>query len=137
MSNLQKVSAVCALLLVALPEQGRANETLKPLEGAWASQGLVCDQVFRTEGGRTRIKSLDGFNSGVFIIDGDRITGQSVACKISRATRRGSTISLLLACETGIMSSAQELYLELHPNGTVTRRLAGFTDFAEEYKPCR
>ncbi len=46
-------------------------------------------------------------------------------------------MNLMLACETGIMSSAQELHLELHPNGTVTRRLAEFSDFAEEYAPCR
>ncbi len=56
MSNVWKAFPAIVLLVLFFHDRGLAGETLEPLQGAWASQGLACDQVFRREGGQMKMK---------------------------------------------------------------------------------
>ncbi len=113
-----------------------AAEVPPQLQGAWAESELSCDQVFSNEGGKWTLKKSDDFNVGGFIVEGDRIRGQSSACTIRSAKRKGAQVKLLLSCENNVLSATQEMLLTLMKDGTIQRQLAGFTDFAQSYKRC-
>jgi hypothetical protein len=136
---MQTLRSRTALALFALTVSGAAWAVEAPssLQGAWVEASLDCSSQFNKAEGRFTLKKLDDFNVGAFIIEGNKIKGQSSQCTIDRAKQNGSQIHLLLACDNSVMASTQELHLEMLPDGSVKRYFTDFTDFTQSYKQCR
>lgn len=136
MAKILKVMTATAAL-VSLCATVFAGETVKPLQGAWAQSGLGCSQVFSNDGGKVSLRKLDGFNVGGFIVEGDKIRGQSQTCLVSHAKQRGSDIDMLIQCQDNVMAAAQDLHLRVEKDGTVTRKFTGFSEFTQGYHRCQ
>ncbi|MFO1150705.1 MAG: hypothetical protein U1E62_20200 [Alsobacter sp.] len=121
---------------LAFPAVAQAD-ALSTLQGAWAEASLNCASLFKIDNGVVSFKSLDGFNSGAFIVENRRLKGQSTSCEIQRAREDGPDISLLLSCADSVMASAQDVHLKVLPDGTLSRSFAGFPDYQQSYKRCR
>lgn len=125
-----------ASVIVSLTTAAQAGETVKPLQGAWAQSSLSCSQVFSNEGGKVSLRKLDDFNVGGFIIEGDKIRGQSQSCLVSHAKQRGSNIDLIMQCQDSVMAATQDVHLQLQKDGSLTRKFTGFNEFTQSYKRC-
>lgn len=132
-----KIKTALTLLALLLSGAALAVEAPSSLQGAWAEASLDCAGLFSKAEGAFVLQKLDEFNVGAFIIEGNKIKGQSSQCTIERAKQAGSQLHLLLACENSVLASNQELHLEVLPDGSIKRYFTDFTDFTQSYKRCR
>ncbi len=132
---LPKIVSVVSVL-VSFSAAAHAGETVKILQGAWAQSGLSCSQVFANDGGKVSLRKLDDFNVGGFIIEGDKIRGQSQSCVVSHAKQRGSKISLMMQCQDSVMAATQDVHLQVQKDGSLTRKFNNFNEFTQNYKRC-
>jgi hypothetical protein len=115
----------------------QAADALATLQGAWAEASLDCASLFKWTDGKVALQSLSGFNSGAFVIENNKIKGQSTSCEIQRAREDGQEISLLVSCADSVMASTQDVHLKILPNGDMSRSFTGFPDYQQNYKRCR
>ena len=79
------------------------------LNGAWATDAAVCDKVFVKKDNKVSFAPNSAEYGGGFIVEGNRLHGQSQSCNIKSRSRSDrvkddpSSIHVLAACATDIM----------------------------------
>jgi hypothetical protein len=133
MSLLKRCFTWALLLLAAVPSAGSASAF--DLNGAWTLDLSACNKVFRKKGKRITLTSLADLYGGGFIIDGNRVRGKIVRCRIDSRKEDGSTIHLGVACTTEIAAEQIAFDLKVVNDNTVSKTFAG-TDVAMDYHRC-
>ena len=105
------------------------------LNGAWTTDLSACNKVFRKKGKRVTLTSLADLYGGGFIIEGNRVRGKIVRCRIESRKEDGSTIHLNVACTTEIATEQIAFDLKVVNDNTVSKTFAG-TDVAMDYHRC-
>lgn len=105
------------------------------LNGAWTTDLSYCGKVFRKQGKRVTLTSLADLYGGGFIIEGDRVRGKIVRCRIDSRKEEGPVIHLNVACTTEIATEQIQFDLKVVNDSTVSKTFAG-TDVAIDYHRC-
>lgn len=128
-----KGSIICcvACLLVGIP--AHAFE----LNGAWANDLAVCNNVFVKKNNAISIASnSDNYGSG-FIIEGNRIRGKMVTCIIKSRKEDGGLLQLITACSTDVALSTVQFSLKMDGDNKLIRVFPGIPELAMSYVRCR
>jgi hypothetical protein len=107
------------------------------LNGAWATDASVCNQVFVKKGGTTSFaQDSDQFGGG-FIVEGDKVRGQLQACTIKVRKQDGNIVHFLAACASDIMASNVQFSAKVIDDNTIARIFPGMGDELDmKYSRC-
>jgi len=105
------------------------------LNGAWAKDSSLCRKVFSKKGNQVALTSLSDLYGGGFIIEGDRVRGKIVNCRIDSRKEDGPTIHLNVSCTTEIATEQIQLDLKVVNDNTLSKTFPG-TDVAMDYHRC-
>lgn len=136
MKNTGKLILWAALMVaLLLPPCAAATE----LTGAWAPDADKCDHVFVRRG---RAKQIDfaefsGIHGGGFIVEGDRLRGKFVKCRIKTRKEDGQSVNLIAACATDIMLSNVQFVLKFIDDDSMMREFPGIEGMEVKYHRCR
>jgi hypothetical protein len=105
------------------------------LNGAWATDVSYCGKVFRKRGNQVTLTNLSDLYGGGFIIEGNRVRGKVVRCRIDSRKEDGPVIHLNVACTTEIATEQIQFDLKVVNDNTVSKTFPG-TDVAMDYHRC-
>jgi hypothetical protein len=106
------------------------------LSGAWATDASLCTKVFlKKEGNITFQPDSDQYGSG-FIVEGNRIRGQTARCEIKSRREVAGTIHLIASCATDIMLSNTQLSLKVVDDNNIVRLFPDMPDLSLSYARC-
>jgi hypothetical protein len=105
------------------------------LNGAWATDRSLCDKIFQKQGKELALTPLSDFYGGGFIIEGNRVRGKIVRCRIDSRKEDGPIIQLNVACTTEIATEQIQFDLKVVNDNTVAKTFPG-TDVAMDYHRC-
>lgn len=103
-----------------------ANAT--DLNGAWATDGSVCNKVFSKKGSEISFQTGSDEFGGGFILESDRLRGQMQTCNIKARKQDGSSVHILAACANDIMTSNVQLSVRIIDDNTILRFFSGMSD---------
>ena len=125
-----------AIMLLALANLLSVEVQAFELTGAWASQADLCKQVFTRKGNQIVFAEFsDLFGSG-FIVDGSRIRGRSVQCKIKSRKQEGDSLELSAACATSVMTSSVVFSLKVIDDNNLGRSFSEIPGMTLKYSRC-
>lgn len=123
------LSAVCAALVMTPAYSMDFN-------GAWATEPGVCEKIFEKKGAHLAFRpDSDTYGSG-FIIDGNRIRGQTATCNIKSRKDSGDEVHMIAACSMEVMFSDVQLSMKVDNNDSITRFFPGMPDISIRYYRC-
>ena len=105
------------------------------LSGAWTPQLPLCGKVFKKIGKRVTLTTASDLYGGGFIIDGDRVRGKAVRCRIDSRKEDGPVIHLSIACTTEVATEQIQFDLKVVNDDTVSKTFPG-TDIGMDYHRC-
>lgn len=107
------------------------------LNGHWATDASLCDKVFVKEGNVVSFApNSDQFGSG-FIMEGNKIRGQTSNCSIKLRKEDGNSIHLIANCATDIMVSSVQFSAKVIDANTILRIFPEMgDDIAIKYSRC-
>jgi hypothetical protein len=123
------------VLLLAAAALSASPASAFDLNGAWTIDPSSCGKVFRRQGKRIMLTSIADLYGGGFIIEGDRVRGKIVRCRIDSRKEDGPVIHLNVACTTEIATEQIAFDLKVVNDSTVSKTFAG-TDVAMDYHRC-
>ena len=107
------------------------------IDGAWASNSSACRNVFfKSKRGVSFTRNSEAFGSG-FIIEGDRIKGKLLACRILRRHQDADTIHLLASCSSHVMLDTVQFSLRATGDNQIVRLFPGIPELEFKYERCR
>jgi hypothetical protein len=125
----------CVLLLAAAALSASPASAFD-LNGAWTIDPGSCGKVFRKQGKRVTLTSISDLYGGGFIIEGDRVRGKIVRCRIESRKEDGPVIHLNAACTTEIATEQIQLDLKVVNDNTVSKTFPE-TNIAMDYHRCK
>jgi hypothetical protein len=124
-----------AVILVSMLAGGPPTHAAD-ISGAWATDGAVCDKIFRKKGAVLTLNNRSNTLGGGFIIDGNTIRGKNANCKIKARKQAGDLVHFVAACATDLMLSNSELTLKIIDDNRVARVFAGMPEMETPYYRC-
>jgi len=127
--------ALWAGLIVAallLPCQASAFD----LNGAWASDRMLCDKVFVKKGGTVQFAELSDLYGSGFIVNGNAIRGKAGKCTIKSRRQDGDKTMLSASCASTIMTSELQFNYKVVDDNTLTRDIPDIKDMTLTYSRC-
>ena len=106
------------------------------LTGAWASQADLCKLVFTKKGNQVVFTELSDLYGSGFIVDGDRIRGRSVRCKIKSRKQVNDGLELSASCATSIMTSNVGFNLKVLDDNNLVRSIPDSEGMQLKYSRC-
>ncbi len=106
------------------------------LTGAWATDASLCDKVFVKAGNAVSFRPDSELYGSGFIIDGNRIRGQSAKCEIKSRRESGLVTHLIASCATDIMFSSVQFSLKVIDENRVIRVFPEMPDMEVPYARC-
>ena len=106
------------------------------LNGAWATDASVCDKVFVKTGSAISFRPDSELYGGGFIIEGNRIRGQSAGCDIKSRKEAGMTTHLIASCATEVMFSSVQFSLKTVDENRIIRVFPEMSDMELPYVRC-
>ena len=135
-TKLHAPTAGAVILFLSLALASGPPARAADINGAWATDVKVCDQIFRKKGGVLALTNRSDTLGGGFIIDGDAIRGKNANCKIKAKKQAGDLVHLVAACATDLMLSNYELTLKIIDDNRVARVFAGMPEMETPYYRC-
>lgn len=127
--------ALVSLLAAAVSVVGNLAQA-EELDGAWATEPSACAQIFVVKDNRRSLASnSDAYGSG-FIIEGDKIRGKLVTCRITHRKRDGNLVNMIASCSSDIALSTVQFSLRLDRDGVITRIFPGMEGMEATYSRC-
>lgn len=107
------------------------------IEGIWASKSSVCQNVFsRSKNGIVSFKEdSDAFGSG-FVVEGDRIKGRFLVCKIIRRNQEKDLVHLLASCSSDVLLDTIQFSLRVLDDSRIIRVFPGIPELEFTYERC-
>jgi hypothetical protein len=107
------------------------------IEGVWANKSSACADIFaKSKKGVVLFrKNSEAFGSG-FIIEGDKIRGKMLACKIVRRNEEGDKIHLLASCSSDVVLDTIQFSLRLLDDKHIVRLFPGIPELEFSYERC-
>jgi hypothetical protein len=106
------------------------------LSGAWATDLSVCAKVFARTANRIAFQPhSDQYGSG-FIVEGNRIIGQTAKCEIKSRKEVAGIIHLIASCATDIMFSSMQFSLKVVDDNNIVRVFPEMPDMSLPYARC-
>ena len=124
----------CALLAIAVTLMA-VPAGAYDLNGAWTTASSLCGKVFIKKGNQVALTSLSDLYGGGFIIEGDRVRGKIVDCRIDSRKEDGATIHLNVSCTTDVATEQIQFDVKVVNDNTVSKTFPG-TDIAMDYHRC-
>jgi hypothetical protein len=106
------------------------------LKGAWATDASVCDKVFAKTGNAISFRPDSELYGGGFIIEADRIRGQSATCNIKSRRESGMITHFIASCATEVMFSSIQLSLKMVDENRIIRLFPEMPDMELSYARC-
>ena len=98
------------------------------LNGAWATDANVCAKVFVKKDNKIAFTPNSSEFGGGFIIEGNKIHGQSQSCSFKAKKEDGSNIHMLATCTTDIMASNVQFSAKIINDNAILRYFPGMSD---------
>jgi hypothetical protein len=118
-----KRTTVAALLVgsVSLCLSAHAAE----LDGAWANDASVCNQVFTKTNNKVSFTPNSELYGGGLLIEGKRATGTFQKCNIKSIKRDGANVRVVASCSAGVMAEETEAAIKIIDKNNITISVAG------------
>lgn len=91
------------------------------LNGRWATDASACDKIFVKKSNAVSFAPDSDQFGGGFIIEGNKIRGQSSSCSIKMRKEDGNSIHLIASCATDIMVSSVQFSAKIIDENTILR----------------
>ncbi len=107
------------------------------LNGAWANNASACGKIFvKTNNTVTMKADADMFGDG-FIVRGNAIVGNSVACTVKTRKQVGPLTHLVAACAADkVAFSTFQLSYRVENDNTIVRVFPGIEELNIKYSRC-
>jgi hypothetical protein len=132
----REAMAACAMLVALLLSESAGG---MELTGAWAPEASNCSQVFGRKG-RARLVGFTASSdarAGGFIVDGDRLRGKLVQCRIKTRKQDGQNLNLIAACGSDAVRSNIQFVLKVVDDDSLIRMFPGIEGMEMRYHRCR
>jgi hypothetical protein len=106
------------------------------LVGKGETDASVCDKVFVKTGSAISFRPDSELYGGGFIIEGNRIRGQSAKCDIKSRKESGMTTHLIASCATEVMFSSVQFSLKTVDENRIIRVFPEMSDMELPYARC-
>jgi hypothetical protein len=103
------------------------------LNGSWATSPSVCGQVFMKKDGAILFRQDSDQYGGGFIMQGNKVGGQTQTCNVTRRKEEGDVIHMVAMCATDIMASNVQLSAKIVDDNTIARIFPGMPEFTLNY----
>jgi len=123
--------------VVVLITMSASSSHAADVDGAWASDATVCNNVFVKKNNKVTLTPDSELYGGGVIIEGDRVTGSFQKCNIKSLKRDGDTVHLIASCSTGIMAQELQIMIKREGDNQITFSRAGPVDTTSSYVRCR
>jgi hypothetical protein len=107
------------------------------LNGAWANNLSVCDQVFVKNASSVSFSEASESHGSGFIIEEDRLRGRMVNCAIKARKSDGKLVHLIAVCSTDVALSPVQFSLRPDGKDRVIRVFPGIPEMDITYFRCR
>jgi hypothetical protein len=107
------------------------------LNGAWASNLSVCDQIFVKNASSVSFSEASESHGSGFIIEDDRLRGRMVNCAIKARKSDGKLVHLIAACSTDVALTPMQFSLRMDGKDRITRVFPGIPEMDIAYFRCR
>ena len=97
--------------VVVLITMSASSSHAADVDGAWASDATVCNNVFVKKNNKVTLTPDSELYGGGVIIEGNRVTGSFQKCNIKSLKRDGDTVHLIASCSTGVMVSDLQIMI--------------------------
>jgi hypothetical protein len=118
------IICICAASWIVLGSQARAAD----LNGAWATDGSVCNKVFIKKNDAISFQPGSDEFGGGFIMDGSRVRGQMQTCTIKSRKDDANMVHFLAMCASDIMASNVQFSARIIDANTIERFFDGMPD---------
>jgi len=105
-------------------------------DGSLGVSGDLCKLVFTKNGNTVEFAELSDLYGSGFVIDGDRITGQTVKCRITSRKQNGDNLDLNASCATSIMTQDVSFILKVIDDNNIARVLPEIENMQVKYTRC-
>ncbi len=131
------IAAMGGLALSGGVTPARAQQaTIPSLSGAWVEQGVECDKVFVSKGGRLVFrKPVDAFTSA-FLVSGPQVIGPEASCRIVGTKAHGDRTVLFLGCATSVALGRTATIVKLGSDGFLYRYFDSADLVGDRYQRC-
>jgi len=126
----------CLATVVALITTTAFSSQAADMDGAWASDATVCNNVFIKKNNKVTFTPDSELYGGGLIIEGNRVTGSFQKCSIKSLKDDGATVHLIASCSTGVMVSDLKIVIKREGNNQITLSPAGPVDSTSSYVRC-
>jgi hypothetical protein len=117
-----------AVLVVSGAIGGTQADTLKDLQGAWAMEGVNCEEIFRRVGKKLEFKDRIASTSTGLLFTGNKVAGPMAVCNVTKIIRKkASRFSAELTCQTSMIVEEISLGFDF-PNSTTLKLFSPFGD---------
>lgn len=115
-------SAIAAVAILG-PESlvWSASTGVESIQGAWAQQGLSCQEVFTTTRRGTSFRQPARLFDDAFIIKGRRLRTPGASCSIQSISAVGDRLRLSLSCATSVAVDPVKAQLSPGQDGSLIR----------------
>jgi hypothetical protein len=108
------------------------------LDGAWTPDAANCNKAFIKTNNKIQISRASDAYGGGFVIDGNRIRGPLLTCKIDHRAEDGATLNLLATCETTAAPiSPMQFSVRFDNDDKITRVFYNFPEISISYYRCK
>jgi hypothetical protein len=130
--QLLQTTVLCAATIMLL----RGSVQAIDLNGVWASDKEVCDKVFNIKGGKISFARNADIHGSGFIIEGQRVRGRTVTCKVLRTKTEQELVHMVASCATDVMLSNVQLSVRVLEQDKVNRVFPGLEDMEMPFYRC-
>jgi hypothetical protein len=106
------------------------------LNGAWATDASVCEQVFVKKGNKVFFRETSELYGGGFIVEGRNVTGQIQNCTVKSVKQDGASVRVIAACSTGVSISDEQFDVKVVNENQITMMAKGMGDMGFPYTRC-
>jgi hypothetical protein len=125
-----------AVILTLAASQAAHAESWDRFQGAWATEGQTCNQVFTTKDGKPAFIDQPGMSMSGFIVQGNEIRGLGADCSVASRKESGDTMKLLLHCRSQIIFGDMTVTVKIKDPNTITRVDPDFPEVGTNYTRC-